>query len=80
MYATSAIKRADGVMKWRSDEDYVSFHLDACYYRIAQFKPWYRVALFNDGICIANRDEEESQYTESDYFIKWLTDRIPYDN
>ena len=57
------------------------FDLDVFYYRIAQPKPWYRVALFKDGTTTnADNSREESKISNHSYFVKWLTDRIEYDN
>lgn len=64
---------------WVTNKD-LNFDLNIFYYRIAQPNPWYRVALFNDGVVAATRDEEEEYYVKSKNFVKWLTNRIEYTN
>lgn len=77
-----AIKRADGVLEWRLEENHVSFYFDVCYYRIAPPKPWYRIALTIRGPYIISNayHSKEHDIARNPEFIRWLTDRIEYTN
>lgn len=67
-------------MKWRLEKAYAKrFYFDACCYRIAQPKPWYRVALFKKGLTsTADNIQQEANIEENPSLIKWLTERIEY--
>ena len=56
------------------------FDLDLFYYRIAQPKPWYRVALYDYGPDTVIDEQTEQMTTELTGFIKWLTEREYYEN
>lgn len=55
------------------------FDLTHRYYRIAQPKPWYRVALMAFGTKSVDDENIESYLETNDCFIKWLTERIEYE-
>lgn len=58
------------------------FNLNIFYYRIKPIKKWYRVALLKDtGIlytATVDNAINESNMAQRCTFIKWLTDRIEY--
>lgn len=62
--------------------NYNVFNLNIVYYRIKPIKKWYRVALLkNNGILFTvtvDNDISESNIFQGVAFIKWLTDRIEY--
>lgn len=57
-----------------------TFYMCLLYYRIAQPKPWYRVALFDDDVYTARNEKQENNMASCAGFIKWLTERIEYSN
>lgn len=67
--------------KWFRKISNGCFSLDTHYYRIAQSKPWYRVALLHTGRTnTADNVLHEVNFEKNVSFVKWLTDRIEYDN
>ena len=58
------------------------FDLDYYYFRIAQPKPWYRVALMNYGLILLSSTDSayEGDVANCSRFIKWITERIEYSN
>lgn len=67
--------------EWENNET-DRFIMDIYYYRIAQPKPWVRVALFKDGGVETVHNSELAEKVVADYpqFVKWLTDRVEYTN
>lgn len=65
---------------WIKKSNSEVFDLGSFYYRIAQPKPWYRVSLMNYGVEVVISEHGEEKHNNSSDFIKWLTDRIEYEN
>lgn len=65
---------------WIVKNDSLIFDLKNNYYRIAQPKLWYRVALMEYGVEVVISEHGEEKHNNSSDFIKWLTERIEYDN
>lgn len=58
-----------------------AFDLGKAYYRIAHPRSWYRVALTSSGrVEVVQHRDAELVLENARMFIKWLTERIPYDN
>ena len=70
-------------LAWRdvTPNDWVRFcTCSSSCFRIKPEAKWYRVALFNSGATFtADSEDKEKRYEMSEYFVRWLTDRIEYE-
>lgn len=74
-------------IEWREKPDNGHFNIKIYHYRIAQPKKWYRVSLLlrnsnrsKTEIIVVENENDEKYYSNLERFIKWLTDRIEYND